>query len=458
MRKIISLLSIIVVINLQSQVNTLKESIYFGLGKTTLTRAHKLKLDSIVTLLKTSQSYVGEVKGYTCNLGSTRINRVVSNLRALNVLNYLVDRGIHRDNFTYGGLGSANPQGSNKTNSGRALNRRTDLEVVLSLFDETVTYTEDKVESNVSSTTVKPKERVVTPSNKTEKTTSQALASAPPVELGPDFSTGKIPKAGNKLIKSTNGITLEVDRNTLVSGSSEPIDLDFKDYTQNYDIIKKGLNTASGGCKNLSLIGAFSASFTQEYQELSLNSQKPLIVSIPSEYFPNAKLFTNPKNWTEDTVNKFRYNDAKKAYEVYVVNNTNVIGLFNDVPDTVSFLRVKIGGLSPESIKAYVIYDNCNISMCCKQTKKWLFFKSTSYLVPISTKSTSYKIRSTYTDFSIKNGASYSIKHDINNLDLSKLRKSVVDNVIIYEYPEKIQVTNQKLDKSSLCDQVPASN
>lgn len=448
MKKIVSLLSIIVAINLQSQVNTLKESIYFGLGKTTLTRTHKLKLDSIVTLLKTSKSYVGEVKGYTCNIGSTRINKVVSNLRAINVLNYLVDRGIHRDNFTYSGLGQANPQGSNKTISGRALNRRTDVEVVLSLFDEAITYTEEKGEPVKTSSTTKTNENI----------NSQTLTSAPPIELGPDFSTGKIPKAGNKLIKSTNGITLEVDRNTLVSGSSEPIDLDFKDYTQNYDIIKKGLNTASGGCKNLSLIGAFSANFTQEYQELSLNSQKPLIVSIPSEYFPNAKLFTNPKNWTEDTINKLSYNDAKKAYEVSVVNNTNVIGLFNDVPDTVSFLKVKIGGLSPESIKAYVIYDNCNISMCCKQTKKWLFFKSTSYLVPISTKSTSYKIRSTYTDFSSKNGASYSIKHDINNLDLSKLKKSIVDNVMIYEYPEKIQVTNQKLDKSSLCDQVPASN
>lgn len=448
MKKTTFLLGIIIAINLQSQVNTLKESIYFGLGKTTLTGAHKLKLDSIVTLLKTSKSYVGEVKGYTCNIGSTRINKVVSNLRALNVLNYLVDRGIRRDNFTYSGLGQANPQGSNKTNSGRALNRRTDVEVVLSLFDEEITYTEEIGERVKTSTGTKTN----------ENTNTQTLASAPPIELGPDFSTGKIPKAGNKIIKSTNGITIEVDRNTLVSGSSEPIDLDFKDYTQNYDIIKKGLNTASGGCKNLSLIGAFSANFTQEYQELSLNSQKPLIVSIPSEYFPNAKLYNNPKNWTEDTINKLSYNEAKKAYEISVVNNTNVIGLFNDITESPTFLRVKISGLSPEQIRAYVIYDNCNISMCCKQTKKWLFFTSTSYLVPISTKSTSYKIRSNYTDFSSKNGASYSIQHDITNLDLSKLKKSVVDNVIIYEYPEKIQVTNKKLDKSGLCDQVPAAN
>lgn len=160
---------------------------------------------------------------------------------------------------------------------------------------------------------------------------------------------GKIPKAGNKLIKSTNGITLEIDKNSLVSGSSEPIDLDFKDFTQNYDIIKKGFNTASGGCKNLSLIGAFSASFTQEYQELSINSQKPLVVSIPSEYFPNAKLFSNPRNWAVDTINKLSYNQEKKAYEVSVVNNTNVIGVFNNVPDTVVFLKVKIKGLHQNS-------------------------------------------------------------------------------------------------------------
>ena len=446
MKKIVSIFSILVVINLQSQVHTLKESIYFGLGKTALTRVHKHKLDSIISLLKTSKNYVGEVKGYTCNIGSTRINKVVSNLRAINVLNYLVDRGVHRDKFTYGGFGSDYPQASNKTSAGRSLNRRTDVEVVLSLLDEAITYTEEK------------NEKVATSSSKTENTKNQVLSTAPPLELGPDFVSGKIPKAGNKIIKSTNGVTLEVDRNTLVSGSSEPIDLDFKDYTQNYDIIKKGLNTVLGDCKNLSLIGAFSASFTQEYQELSLNSQNPLIVSIPSEYFPHARLFTNPKNWTIDTINKLNYNEVKKAYEVSVVNNTNVIGLFNDVPDSAAFLKIKIRGLSTESIKAYVIYDNCNISMCCRQTRKWLFFTSTSFLVPISTKSTSYKIRSSYTDFSSKNGESYSINHDINYLDLTKLKKSTVDNVIIYEYPEKLQVINKKLDKSSLCDQVPAAN
>lgn len=92
--------------------------------------------------MKTSKSYIGEIKGYTCNIGSVRINKVISNLRAINVLNYLVDRGANKSSFTYSGLGSNNPLGNNKTNQGRAQNRRTDIEVVLSLFDEVVNFSE----------------------------------------------------------------------------------------------------------------------------------------------------------------------------------------------------------------------------------------------------------------------------------------------------------------------------
>jgi outer membrane protein OmpA-like peptidoglycan-associated protein len=93
MKKILSILILFVAISTYSQVHTLKESIYFGLGKTSLSGYHKQKLDSIVTLLKNSKSYVGEVKGHTCNLGSVHINKVISNLRALNVFKLFSRQG-----------------------------------------------------------------------------------------------------------------------------------------------------------------------------------------------------------------------------------------------------------------------------------------------------------------------------------------------------------------------------
>lgn len=142
MKKILSILILFAATSAHSQIHTLKESIYFGLGKTSLNRPQKQKLDSIVTLLKNSKSYVGEVKGHTCNLGSLRINKVISNLRALNVLNYLVDKGIKRDKFSYSSFGFSQPVADNRSQQGRALNRRTDVEVVLSLFDEIVSFNE----------------------------------------------------------------------------------------------------------------------------------------------------------------------------------------------------------------------------------------------------------------------------------------------------------------------------
>lgn len=437
-------------LTLTAQVHTLKESVYFELGKSSLNREHKKKLDSIVTMLKTSRSYVGEIKGYTCTLGSAQINRVISNLRALNVLNYLVDRGIKRDKFTYAGLNTQNPVGDNRTPQGRSLNRRTDVEVVLSLFEENVSFNEKEVDPNTGYRVEKYK-GTTTKANTTKTTENATTVAAPPVELGPDFTEGKIPKAGSKLIKSTNGITIDIDKNSLVSGSSEPINLDFKDYTLNQDIMKKGLTTSSGGCKNLALIGAFQMDFTQEYEQLSINSTKPVIVTIPGVFNPMAKLYSNHKNWTLDTINKLSYNHDKNAYEVSVINNNQITGIFADVSDTVYFLNVKIKGLKPELIKPYVIFDDCNISMCCRQ-------KGKNFYVPITNKSSTYRIRSSYTDYSSKNGDSYSVNYDITNLDLSKLKKEVVDdNIIVYKYKEKIKVAKQKLDKSTLCDQQSAT-
>ena len=67
------------------------------------------------------------VEGNTDNVGDQRQNLTLSERRAKSVVDYLVGKGINNARVTARGNGDANPIGSNKTNDGRAANRRTDV-------------------------------------------------------------------------------------------------------------------------------------------------------------------------------------------------------------------------------------------------------------------------------------------------------------------------------------------
>ncbi len=468
-------------VTLFSQVTTLKESIYFGLGKTSLTAQHKAKLDSILLLLKASSSYAGEIKGYTCNLGSVSINKMISNLRALNVYNYIIDKGAKKENLTYIGLGSKNPTGNNQTNAGRILNRRADIELLLDLLDapdqpisqsttksknsiktsgnqrvlsEYTGYVKDYSNSQAGNKTVN------NANNKSEiNSTNQSKNSGvveesvnaifqPSSTVGPEFSSGKIPAAGNIRIQATNGIVMDIDKNTFVTASKEAIEVDFKDYTKNYEIMRKGLKTKSGN-KDYKMLGAFNINFTQEYQDLSINAGKPLKVYIPGDYDPNIELYTNSKNWTIDTINKLSYDDEKQAYEVIVIKNTDMISLMkpaSEISDTLKYLCVKIKGLNPEYIKPYVIYDDCTISQGVR-------LKGKKFIFPITKLSSTYRLRAAYTDYS-GNGEAYSLNFDVVNLSPTSPKMTPPKNmdIVILKLPTKIEMKKGKLHLSSLCE------
>jgi hypothetical protein len=74
----------------------------------------------------------------------------------------------------------------------------------------------------------------------------------------------------------------------------------------------------------------------------------------------------------------------------------------------------------------------------CVADRKGKWFLDSYY----STASSTYKIRSSYIDYSSKNGDAYSVNYDIKNLDLSTLRLKIDGrdgNIIIYKYHEKIK-------------------
>lgn len=71
------------------------------------------------------------VDGYTDSRGSEKLNRVLSAKRAAAVKAYLVKKGVDAKRISTAGNGSAKPVGDNKTEAGRAQNRRVEINSVI---------------------------------------------------------------------------------------------------------------------------------------------------------------------------------------------------------------------------------------------------------------------------------------------------------------------------------------
>lgn len=102
----------------------------FATGKATLTARGKRVLDGAVPGILAAPAVRLGVYGYTDNTGDPKENRKLSRQRAQTVVAYLVAHGVEASRLTSAGFGAANPVASNKTEAGRAKNRRIELRVI----------------------------------------------------------------------------------------------------------------------------------------------------------------------------------------------------------------------------------------------------------------------------------------------------------------------------------------
>jgi hypothetical protein len=425
--------------NINSQVNTLKENIFFAIGKTELTRAHKLKLDSIVLVIKASETYNVDVKGYTCNFGSLSLNKIVSKFRALNVYNYLVDKGVSKKNIVYGGFSTSNPLGDNTTAEGRAKNRRTEISVLFKLMDEVIQNAEGT--KNEVTATNGAKESTNNTNNN-----SKSAFSGKVTELGPELSNGNFQNEGKKIIKSTNCVVIEIPEYCFSTNSKEPFEFEFKDYTKNYDIIKKNIQTRSGK-ETLLMLGSYSLNFSQGNEEITMNTNNPVKVFIPGEYDPEIRLYANHKNWTLDTINSLSYDESKKSYVVSTKFLGQMFGLLKPMPITQKQVLVKLVGVKSDQIKPYVIVDKCYIASG-KHIKGKLFS------FPIPSDKSSFSMRGYYIEYSNKQPEYFYLSEDIKVLEPKSTKAKSIDNK---EYmrictPAKFEFKKTQMDKGSLCE------
>jgi OOP family OmpA-OmpF porin len=99
----------------------------FEVGKSTLTPESETILNGVAESLVANDSIRVQVTGHTDITGSLALNRRLSRDRALSVRTYLVSRGVAESRLTARGFGPDQPIASNKTEEGRAQNRRVEL-------------------------------------------------------------------------------------------------------------------------------------------------------------------------------------------------------------------------------------------------------------------------------------------------------------------------------------------
>lgn len=105
------------------------ENIFFETGKSKLKPESYRSLNALVDFFKEYPDVKVLVGGHTDNRGGASYNRRLSQKRAQAVADYLIGQGISRDRFSTKGYGPDKPKASNKTDEGRAKNRRVDFTI-----------------------------------------------------------------------------------------------------------------------------------------------------------------------------------------------------------------------------------------------------------------------------------------------------------------------------------------
>jgi OmpA-OmpF porin, OOP family len=101
--------------------------ILFDTGKSTIKDESQPIIDQIYELLNTNPSLNVSIEGHTDNIGTPENNITLSDARAKAVLDAMVSKGIAKTRMSSVGWGQEHPVADNRTEEGKARNRRVEI-------------------------------------------------------------------------------------------------------------------------------------------------------------------------------------------------------------------------------------------------------------------------------------------------------------------------------------------
>ena len=94
------------------------------------------ELDRLSQILVEHPELKLEISAHTDSIGSDNFNQKLSQRRAQSIVNYVISKGVSKDNLIPAGYGESRPVAPNSTEEGRALNRRVECTVLGADEDE----------------------------------------------------------------------------------------------------------------------------------------------------------------------------------------------------------------------------------------------------------------------------------------------------------------------------------
>jgi len=101
--------------------------INFETGKADIKPESQKIIDQIVQMLKDNPTLNISIEGHTDNVGTPQSNQTLSENRARAVMNAIIAKGIDKSRLSSVGWGQTKPIADNKTEEGRAKNRRVEI-------------------------------------------------------------------------------------------------------------------------------------------------------------------------------------------------------------------------------------------------------------------------------------------------------------------------------------------
>ena len=104
-------------------------NVQFSNNSFELDKASKVELDKLYDYLIKYEIKI-QIEGHTDSNGDSDLNMILSQNRAKSVNDYLISKGVDKSKLRFFGFGDSNPIGDNKSEEGRAKNRRTSFVII----------------------------------------------------------------------------------------------------------------------------------------------------------------------------------------------------------------------------------------------------------------------------------------------------------------------------------------